>query len=1329
MTPLLLGLSAAWACTVTSNASAGAGTLRSCIVTVNTTADDTITFSGAMTITPTTALPDITDDDVSIDGGGIVTLDGSSLGTGSGLRVVGASGVSIEELEIHSFPGAGIDIRGATGTVIGGANDDNAIHGNDLAGVRVGPDGITSSSGTIIDGNRIGLTYGDAASGNCVDPIGDCAGVLVIAGGGATTVRNNAIGANHGDGVRIHVGGSDVHDNLIGLSAWGTHARGNEGDGILVSGSSVIDQVSSVDITGNVIATNEGAGVNLAAYTRWATVHNNGIGVDIAGSALGNDGDGVRLLGYGHEVTGTTAEPTVIANNGGSGVWVAGYQQEVTGLAIGVNVASPAAAMGNAAYGIRVANTGVFGTAIGDTGSGNTVANNALGGIWLEDPNATVAHNVVGLDPTGLVSMSNGDNPLSLPNAFGGILATAGTSQTDIHDNLVAANAGPGIWVRGGVSTDPIEALVIQGNDIGRTGSGGVAGNDGDGILVEGADHVLVDDNVVANATDAGIALRSLQGHSTAAATVSANKVYDNGSHGIVLEEPSDGDAVRDGTVVDNDIHDNDGAGIFSNGGATRNELTHNQIADNEQCNIRDAGDSDTAEIVEAPYPTGVDNTRIKGSIDRLASTVARIEIYVDDGTHIGDVDGANMGAEGNFQLDESLPTIDIPDGLVTDDVVMLAVLDDGTTSEMTKRLGDGCVPDSCTPSGVDDLESCQRHWIDPGLGCQSVYRPAGYRCNDDDPLTGMINHRIDATEAVLYQDSCDGYGTCVGGTDLTTMFGSGNEADACPWKTDCNTATLDADGCTYAPVCGDSTCGVDDQYSSESCDSSACSECQTLQDADLDNVYDAWENGDFDFDCDGTVDTGSMAGPNTGKTNSTQKQVFLFIAYMSMDCSDEPGAPGATAPYTVHTHRPHEATMAEAIGRFDDNGYELVVEMVCIPEATVVHDSAESYDPDCNDVEDFTHLYDIKARYFPPHKRGIYHFALMGHANTGVRPDVDPLDGICTGFHFASGVAEGKGGDDARVVNSKGRPSDPLVAPDRASGTRTLIHEVGHNFGFFHGGEGNKQNQTPNHQSVMNFRYNHHLRLASAPNGALQVDYSPELLDTLDELYLDEGAMLPTTRPDPLQVTWRCPDGSKGMTAPEPARGYIDWNCNGTEDTSLIEVDISGNAGIQRALKGRDEWSDLASRRTCTLSGRRDWVYNGKGIDEETTRPGPLQVATVDVNPSCTSNAISLDDSFSTEAVLYGTADLDTADVLPGSARLAGAHAVSSSRLDVDSDGRLDLKMRFRPSDMSLLISASDYVYFNVGTVDGTVLWAEDDVTPGVYGDADSDGIMDPCE
>ena len=277
--------------TVTTTADSGAGSLRQAILDANGNpgADIihfNITGSGVQTISLATVLPTITEA-VSIDGysqsGASANTNAPNQGTnaviqieidgtnayafGSGLISTTAA-VTVRGLAINRcasgagiFIGAGatgrssratssaptrpeargpaaqyygVEIEGATGVVVGGANpaDRNVISGNDLAQVYVGDSG---GPNTIVKGNLIGT---NAAGTRPVPGMSDYAQVYVRVGtgvvvGGPTAAERNVISgslgtgnATAGIGIGYTIGGTTaqatIQGNYIGTDVTGT---------------------------------------------------------------------------------------------------------------------------------------------------------------------------------------------------------------------------------------------------------------------------------------------------------------------------------------------------------------------------------------------------------------------------------------------------------------------------------------------------------------------------------------------------------------------------------------------------------------------------------------------------------------------------------------------------------------------------------------------------------------------------------------------------------------------------------------------------------------------------------------------------------------------------------------------------------------------------------------------------------------------------------------------------------------------------------------------------------------------------------------------------
>jgi hypothetical protein len=216
----------------------------------------------------------------------------------------------------------------ATGTVALGNDEDGVVLfsgfdgliGGTTPGARNiisgnGDDGVVISDTTfLIANNYIGT---DSSGGRPLANAGD--GIEIGTPNPRGDISGNVVSANGGNG--INVSASDVidgsiRDNRVGTNSAGTLALGNVRSGIVTSGSGQA-------ITGNVISGNHEHGL-LVSSGLLNTVQGNVIGTDTSATvALGNGGDGVRLLDRPQMIGGVDGGlGNVIAFNGGDGVAV-----------------------------------------------------------------------------------------------------------------------------------------------------------------------------------------------------------------------------------------------------------------------------------------------------------------------------------------------------------------------------------------------------------------------------------------------------------------------------------------------------------------------------------------------------------------------------------------------------------------------------------------------------------------------------------------------------------------------------------------------------------------------------------------------------------------------------------------------------------------------------------------------------------------------------------------------------------------------------------------------------------------------------------------------
>ncbi len=278
--------------TVTNHADAGPGSLRQ--VLLNASNGDTVVFSPSvfppsnpMTITLTSALPTITQDNLTIDASNAgVILDGGLI-TGECFWGLGieANGVTVRGLQIVNFPGNGIGISGAHNWIGGDPNlgsgpfgQGNLVSRNAQAGIAMIGTGTYSNT---IQGNLIG-----------VDPTGK-----LDWGNGGDGIHLNA--AHHNLILENVIGGNTmgiqgccttetshntIQENWIGIGRDGTTPIPNDINGVWFhdgAGDNIVGP-------GNLIAHNLSAGIIMhTAASKGNTITQNQI--------FGN-GSGIELV-------------------------------------------------------------------------------------------------------------------------------------------------------------------------------------------------------------------------------------------------------------------------------------------------------------------------------------------------------------------------------------------------------------------------------------------------------------------------------------------------------------------------------------------------------------------------------------------------------------------------------------------------------------------------------------------------------------------------------------------------------------------------------------------------------------------------------------------------------------------------------------------------------------------------------------------------------------------------------------------------------------------------------------------------------------------------
>lgn len=486
--------------TVINTANAGAGSLRQAILDANasTGTHDTIAFAistGLQTISPTSALPTITDE-VTIDGWTqpgysmstflpVIQLNGTGAGAGATGLWVQASNTIIRGLVINRYSQYAILIR---------SGDNNTVQN------------------CFLNVNQTGTAVSQQATDGAADIwISESNNNLI--GGSSTQARNVISGSKNGDGILLVAGsnGNVIQNNRIGTNLAGTITLKNGASGVAMY-SGCGDNL----VTGNLISGNATWGVYIGGLgSSGNQVRANFIGTNVSGSsAIANGNDGVVIFGGAlRTVVGTNgdgvadaSESNVISGNLAWGVRVLNVGTDGTRIAgnvIGAGV-SGTSAIPNSNDGVVVhagaTNTiiGTNGDGIADAIEGNVISGNVGYGIQIVDAGTDrtrVAGNIIGLNAAGNAKLQNNFEGLVVHyGPHDTIIGTNGDGVSDaLERNVVSGNASFGITIArvGTVNT------VVAGNLIGTDITGKTAiGNGRAGVWIfVGATNSLVGTN------------------------------------------------------------------------------------------------------------------------------------------------------------------------------------------------------------------------------------------------------------------------------------------------------------------------------------------------------------------------------------------------------------------------------------------------------------------------------------------------------------------------------------------------------------------------------------------------------------------------------------------------------------------------------------------------------------------------------------------------------------------------------------------------------------------------------------------------------------------
>jgi CSLREA domain-containing protein len=361
--------------------------------------------------------------------------------------------------------GVGIYIGSASNTLIGGATPAarNIIAGNGVTSPNGHGVQLSSSrvSGTTIQGNYIGLNANGASFGRSgTDSLGNLGhGIFVETNARQTTIRDNVISNNFGNGIRLSSDGSVVVGNRIGVNT----ASPPISDDTFANGQASIwisrGTTSSASPGNRIGGTNPGD-ANVIAY---------GLGSTPVAVQIRSDG------------TPNTSNNEVIGNFIGVAPTGDALRGSPSTSSIGVYVVG--------ASSLRADNNRIIGNTIGGLGTGiqiessfttgNEVSANTIGlagagnryGVWLFQ---TSGHTIGGAGGVGVNATRNIIANNTLHGVLVGMNSNGNTLLRNLARNNGGASGGHGVMVDATVSQVRIsgtETSENNGKGINRAGS------------------------------------------------------------------------------------------------------------------------------------------------------------------------------------------------------------------------------------------------------------------------------------------------------------------------------------------------------------------------------------------------------------------------------------------------------------------------------------------------------------------------------------------------------------------------------------------------------------------------------------------------------------------------------------------------------------------------------------------------------------------------------------------------------------------------------------------------------------------------------------------
>jgi len=285
---------------------------------------------------------------------------------------------------------------------------------------------------------------------------GGNAGLVFNAGSAGSKLLAIAVDDAKGNGITLNANAITLNLDYVGINLAGG-ATGNSGDGVYIS------PTSSKDFIG---------------------LNPSGASGVVANVISGNSGNGISFHGSSGTIVvanriGTNAAGTSAIANGANGIWLTAAS---TGNEIGGTIYTDSA-------------TGKTNDPTGNKGTvtpvfvvpplGNLISGNALDGILIDSlsVNNTLNGNFIGTNASGEAAIGNGADGVSINGAgANALIGCQFVNNPFVYYNVISGNAGNGLHITNS------DAVIVQGNFFGIDAQNSMAvANAGDGILIDGS--------------------------------------------------------------------------------------------------------------------------------------------------------------------------------------------------------------------------------------------------------------------------------------------------------------------------------------------------------------------------------------------------------------------------------------------------------------------------------------------------------------------------------------------------------------------------------------------------------------------------------------------------------------------------------------------------------------------------------------------------------------------------------------------------------------------------------------------------------------------------